>query len=270
MLIFQLLIPRDLLKDTKLQELHDLACTIIETVRRIEEEEIPTATISRYAPIFVAHYSILAAFTILKMSRSHLSGTVDASRGRKAYFFVIQLLRNMSVQSGDAFNRTMGILTQLWSSKNVFKKRDGTVDSLTLRCGGRLAMSVVYDCYWWWRWEFAGQAYPYEEGNYAESNKSRHPYPKPQSADRAGDGSSVMQTALVSNIEDTTFFSSQAGADWFGLGNSALGDDYWLGAPDMRILDWAPPLMNEPFLPADGTAMTDHVPNAWQSGAPQS
>lgn len=270
MLIFQLLIPRDLLKDTKLEELHDLACEVIETVRYIDEEQSQPFAVSHYAPIFVAHYSILAAFTILKMSRSHLSATVDASRGRKAYFFVIQLLRNMSVQSGDAFNRVMGILTQLWSSKNVFRKRDGSIDSLTLRCGGRLAMSVVYDCYWWWRWEFAGQVYPYDEGNVADSNVLRRSRPRAQQHDQIGDGIAGVQNSTVSNADDTAFFPNQAGTDWFGLGNSAFGEDYWLGPPDLRIMDWAPPMVNEPFVPADDTIIADQVPNTWQSGAPQS
>lgn len=262
--------PRDSLTDTKLRDLHDLACTIIETLRHIEEGQSPPNTISHYAPIFMAHYSILAAFTILKVSRSHLSETIDALRGRKAYFFVIQLLRNMSVQSGDCFNRTMGILTQLWSSKNVFKKRDGTVDSLTLRCGGRLAMSVSYDCYWWWRWEFAGQAYPYEESNAVDTNMPRRPHLRARTSGHTGDINSSLQASILSDTSDPALFVLQTGADWFGLGGSGIGEDYWLGGPDLRLMDWAPPLISEPFISGDGVTMTDQVSSTWHSGDPQS
>lgn len=71
----------------------------------------------------------------------------------------------MSVQAGDVMSRSEGILTQLWASKNIFKRSDGSFDSLTLRCGSRLAMSVVYDCLWWWRSEFGGQQDPYEDND---------------------------------------------------------------------------------------------------------
>lgn len=258
-----------MLKDHKLQELHDLACTIIETLRRIEEEQLPPCSISRYAPIFMAHYSILAAFTILKMSRSHLSAMVDGSRGRKAYFFVIQLLRNMSVQAGDCFNRSMGILTQLWSSKNIFKRQNGTIDSLTLRCGGRLAMSVVYDCYWWWRWEFAGQAYPYDEEVPADGAPSRNLNPRAKIADRPENEDTVTPVLLPPSIGEAPFFNNQGAPDLFGL-NSTSFEDYWLGGPDLRIMDWAPPMMNAPPLSSDGTIMTNQVPDVWYPGPPQS
>lgn len=267
MLIFQLLIPRDLLSDAKLQELHDLACRVIETLREIEEEQQHAPRpISRYAPIFVAHYSILAAFTILKVSRSHLGAALNTSRGRKAYFFVIQLLRNMSVQSGDAFNRTMGILTQLWGSRNIFKKQDGNIDSLTLHCGGRLAMSVVYDCYWWWRWEFAGQQYPYEEEPSTDGNASRRTHARAQVIDRIREGNPSLPTAMLATTEDASLFPSQNGIEWFGL-SSAFPDNYWLGGPDLRVMDWAPPMFNEGLISADPTSMNNSVPNAWRSGA---
>lgn len=264
LLIFQLLIPRDLLKDTKLQALHDLACRIIEIIRKIEEEQAPAHTVSRYAPIFVTHYSILAAFTIFKTSRSHLSSTVDISRGRKAYFFVIQLLRNMSVQSNDCFNRAMGILTQLWGSKNIFRRQDGSVDSLTLRCGGRLAMSVVYDCYWWWRWEFAGQAYPYDEENTVHASVSRRSDQRTRAFDRVAEDGAGLPTGTLPNAADANSFANQGGTDWFGI-NPAFLEDYWLGGPDLQTMDWAPPTINGPLISSDVTVMTSHASDTWHS-----
>lgn len=158
-LCFHLFIPRESLEDTKLWRLYELACLCIETAQRIELDQ----GLSDCAPIFISKYLDMAAFTILKISRCPLSQSLDLDRGRRAYFFVINFCRSVSVQSGDIMSRSEGILTQLWASKNIFKRSDGSYDSMTLRCGSRLAMSVVYDCLWWWRSEFGGQQNPYED-----------------------------------------------------------------------------------------------------------
>ena len=157
-LCFHLFIPRESIEEEKLLSLYDLACSTIETAQRINLQEM----LSDCAPIFVSKYMDLAAFTILKITRCHLSPKLDPERGRGAYFFVIRFMKGSSVQSGDVSNRSEGILNQLWASNNVFKRSDGSYDSLTLRCGSRLAMSVVFDCFWWWRSGFAGQPDPYE------------------------------------------------------------------------------------------------------------
>lgn len=131
----------------------------IETAQRMELDQ----GLSDCAPIFIPKFLDMAAFTILKISRCDLSHMLDLERGRRAYFFVINFCRNVSIQGGDVMSRSEGILTQLWASKNIFRRSDGSIDSLTLRCGSRLAMSVIYDCLWWWRTEFAGKQDPYED-----------------------------------------------------------------------------------------------------------
>jgi hypothetical protein len=55
------------------------------------------------------------------------------------------------------------ILAQLWTSKGIFRESDGTNDSLLLRCRNRLGMSLIFDCFRWWRQTFAGLPDPYEE-----------------------------------------------------------------------------------------------------------
>ncbi|KEF58593.1 uncharacterized protein A1O9_06519 [Exophiala aquamarina CBS 119918] len=174
----------------------------------------------------------------------------------------------MSVQAGDALNKTMGILTQLWGSKNIFRRRDGTIDSLTLRCGGRLAMSASYDCYWWWRWEFAGQAYPYDEENGADISNSQHLDPRVRSADRTGVAGSNRPVSPIPKANDTISFANSGGTDWFNPTATFL-EDYWLEEPDLQILDWAPPLVNGPLLPANGAALNEHVVDAWHPSNPQ-
>ena len=138
-LCFHLFIPREIIEETTLQRIYELACSTIETAQRINAEQ----GLSDCAPIFVSKYLQLAAFTILRIVRCYLSTVLNVDRGRQVYFFVINLHHDLSVQSGDIWSRAVGILTQLWASKRVFRRSDGSIDSLTLRCGSRLAMSVA-------------------------------------------------------------------------------------------------------------------------------
>ncbi len=119
---------------------------------------------------------VLAACVILRISNSHLRPFVDLDRGKEAYFTTVQLHRKMSVQDGDLASRTTVILTELWSSRRAFRTRDGNNDSLVLSCRSRLSMSVVFDSFWRWRREFAGQATPYEESHVDNSESPHGPF----------------------------------------------------------------------------------------------
>ena len=182
-----------------------------------------------YAPVFVIKYLDLAAFAILKLSRCHLSATFDSERGRRAYFYVINFNRAASVQAGDILSRTVGILTQLWASKNVFKRSNGSYDSLTLRCGSRLAMSVIYDCLWWWRYEICGQQYPYEDKNENTADQPIAPIDSIPSA------LSCMPTP--SSLDSFTL-------------NMAFPESQWATTHDLMSLDWSQ-FQYDPLLPLD-------------------
>jgi len=106
---------------------------------------------------------VLASCTVLRIAKSNLAPVLDIERGRRAYFDNILLFRKISIQDSDLASRTTVILTQLWTSRNAFKNSDGTTDSLLLHCRSRLSMSVVFDCFWRWRREFAGQQTPYKD-----------------------------------------------------------------------------------------------------------
>jgi hypothetical protein len=158
------------LQTAKLCRIFELGCLLIETL-----DASKLAGLHPHAlPAFVYKYSILAAFAVFKLLRSHMKALLDEDRGRRAYFATIQLYRQLSLPGGDVSGRGADILTQLWISKKVFIQSDGIIDSLTLRCGSRLAMSVVYDCYWWWRWEFANQSYQYGEQNLVDEGTLSH------------------------------------------------------------------------------------------------
>lgn len=228
-LCFHLFIPKESLEDAKLQRLHELACLCIETAQAIET----SSGLWDCAPVFISKYLDMAAFTILKTSRSHLSQSLDLDRGRRAYFFVINFCRSVSVQSGDVMDRSAGILTQLWASKNIFKRSDGSYDSLSLRCGSRLAMSVVYDCLWWWRSEFGGQPDPYEETQ--SQDRSGSPV-------AGGDNDMAVTSANMQRAEQIQQPTISPALDSFETPTALdliFPESQWAAPQDLMSLDWS-------------------------------
>lgn len=159
LLAFHLLAPKETFEQRKLEKMYTLACAAIEAIDELDKREHIAKYVSQAAKAYLA----LASFTILKLSRSYIRDQVDLDRGKSAYFAVIEMCREFSLESGDVMARFRTILTQLWTSKKIFKKPDGTTDALSLRCGSRLAMSISFDMFWWWRAEFGGVSNPYED-----------------------------------------------------------------------------------------------------------
>ena len=160
---FVFYLPLEQMPRDGLLQMYDLACTVAELTNRLDEQE----RFTKSAPGSVLIYLQLVCFTILKLSRAnHLHGDLDLQAGRRAYLGLIQMHKRLFVLTDDAWSRATGILTQLWTSKNVFRRRDDTYDSLSLRCRNRLGMGVVHDTWWWWRHEFAGFPDPYEPAQF--------------------------------------------------------------------------------------------------------
>jgi hypothetical protein len=113
-------------------------------------------------PDYVGWSKLLAAFIILRISRSCLASRVDLRAGEKAYFATILDFREASLENDDLCARGAMVLGQLWSSTRVFRQPDGVVDGLVLRVRSRLSMGIVHECFWWWREEFQGKAHPYK------------------------------------------------------------------------------------------------------------
>lgn len=142
---------------TDLETMYDVACSLIELVSSLDQTE----NFAFYGPVFVSKYLQLAACTVLKIVRSEVRGSLNVARGQKSYFSVIQLHKVLSIRSDDVFARSTIILTQLWTSKKVFRYADGVTHPLAVRFHSRYGASALFDCYWWWRQEFAGQPNPY-------------------------------------------------------------------------------------------------------------
>ncbi|KAK5996400.1 Regulatory LEU3-like protein [Cladobotryum mycophilum] len=168
LLAYHFLVGRASRKPEGFACLYSAACTLITTVcqRNIDER-----TSVKYCPVLVHRSITLAAMAILKLNRSELAVHLDLEAGERAYFAAIVAAREMSLLNNDLCARGASILSQLWNSRTIFKKQDGTIDSLTSRICSRLSMSVMFDCLWWWRQEFGGLGNPYPEDS-RQQNKA--------------------------------------------------------------------------------------------------
>ncbi|KAJ9606359.1 hypothetical protein H2200_009320 [Cladophialophora chaetospira] len=107
-----------------------------------------------YLPIYYARMVCLAAYCILRISKSGLREELKLEDPGGVFFKAIEISKRRSVQHGDLDALNSIMLTKLWSSNEIFVQPDGTRNSLHLDLRGRLAMSVAFDCFWWWRKEF--------------------------------------------------------------------------------------------------------------------
>jgi hypothetical protein len=105
----------------------------------------------------------LAGFIILKLVRSPYAQHFDLAAGEQAYFQAVNVCKAMSIQHNDLCARAAAIMTSLWGSQRVFKRKDGRVESLGLRLRTRLSMSVSFDMFWYWREEFGNMLNPYSD-----------------------------------------------------------------------------------------------------------
>jgi transcriptional regulatory protein LEU3 len=153
-----LIAPSSCIPDANLAKLYSDSCSFIELASELDQEQ----EICEHGSSNVNFSWNLAAFVILRVAKCHIRESLDLSRGQRCYFSAINLNKKLSVRSDDVASRATMILSQLWTSKRVIKRPDGTVDSLWLRCRNRLGWSVVYDCFWLWREEFGGRPNPYD------------------------------------------------------------------------------------------------------------
>ena len=81
---------------------------------------------------------LLAAYSVLRIMKSPLKEHVNWQKGEQSYFKAIALVKKRSIQNNDLDARNGIIMTQLWSSNNVFKRANGCIDGLILDVRSRL------------------------------------------------------------------------------------------------------------------------------------
>jgi hypothetical protein len=107
--------------------------------------------ISLVCPDFVFQGAQLAACSLLKLLKSYPS-TKDglAKEQTTALFVAINFLKNVSVVNNDIPARVSELLSQLWSSRDVYRDASGAYLH-NMQVGNRFTMNVVFDCLWWWK-----------------------------------------------------------------------------------------------------------------------
>ncbi|KAF2686999.1 hypothetical protein K458DRAFT_297131 [Lentithecium fluviatile CBS 122367] len=124
---------------------------------------------------FIDRTVSLAGFCLLKLCRSTLSQHLDLAEGERAYVYAAQFSKSTSLQKNDLGERCAAILTNLWGSSRVFRRKNGVVESLGIRLRTRLSMSVSFDMFWYWREEFGHMANPYNGEDAIPSNAQTQP-----------------------------------------------------------------------------------------------
>ena len=129
--------------------LYTTACNIIDLVNDLDR----TSQLVPYATTYIYLGVLLSGATLLRILKTPAPSTIDIDYFRTTFFSAVTLLKRMSIENNDGPAKAAMVLSQLWSSDRVFHRADGTVDR-QLRIRSRLAMSLVFDCLWWWREEF--------------------------------------------------------------------------------------------------------------------
>ncbi|KAI9706999.1 MAG: hypothetical protein M1820_004587 [Bogoriella megaspora] len=156
---FHFFLESEALKKPGTLQVFTIACQLIDIHTSLDALQNWTS----WTPHYFARMMLLAAYCILRIVKSELRSCINAKRGEEMFFQAVNLTKNRSTQVNDLDSRNALILRQLWTSHRAFTKRDGTLNGLHLHLKSRLVMSVVFDCFWWWRAEFAGQNFPYAE-----------------------------------------------------------------------------------------------------------
>ena len=103
---------------------------------------------------YIGRMLMMAAFTLMRTMRSASKDMFQPARSETAFNRAIAMAKAFAVQKEDLSDVAVRMIEQLRGSTKAFIQEDGTNTALELKLRGRLFMSVVFDCFWWWRAEF--------------------------------------------------------------------------------------------------------------------
>ncbi|KAJ9610476.1 hypothetical protein H2200_005253 [Cladophialophora chaetospira] len=164
----------DAARSAGLVQLYALSCSMLDMLHELDV----TRDLALYSTQWLHRMLVLASHSILKITRSELRSHVDLEHGERAYFKAIKFSKRRSAENNDLDSRTAIILTQLWASDSIFRKKDGTLIGDRLRLRSRLFASVIFDTFWHWRATFGeGKVNPYraDDDEVDSSVANRHP-----------------------------------------------------------------------------------------------
>ena len=102
-------------------------------------------------------------------------------------------------------------------------------------------MSVIFDCFWWWRAEFGGQCFPYDEKDDQELPAANSTGPKPSplpTSNASGEESHELETYQLPDL-DLQFPENDFGTfpDWEWAAAFKLPSDIDMNLPDLPDLE---------------------------------
>ncbi|KAF2173686.1 hypothetical protein M409DRAFT_48626 [Zasmidium cellare ATCC 36951] len=143
--------------------LHALCCSLTTCLMSLDD----TTEFVLYMPYYYRRAVMLAGICILRISRSPLQAYLQTEPREQALANAVRVIKRSSIETGDTDYRQAIILTQLWKGKDrgggLGKISGDPQNALHLKLRNRLSMSVVFECFWWWRSDFAGLSDPYND-----------------------------------------------------------------------------------------------------------
>ena len=115
-------------------DLYSISIELIETYENLDVSN----DFALYASLYLSRSIVLASFVVLKLTRGSLDLRLEKQRGEQCYFKAINLVQRRALNFPDLDTKAATILTDLWSSKLVFRDADGNSEALRLRIRSRL------------------------------------------------------------------------------------------------------------------------------------
>ncbi len=197
-----------------------VALQLIDTIMELDRK----MSLITYWPSPIERTTALTAITILRLSRSSMAPHLDLDAGEKAYFSAIKAFQKASLQPDDLRSRAATILSQLWTNQDVFKYPDGHIDSLRTRIRSRLSMSIVFDCFLWYKDTALDHFNPFQheanaEGIAADNDPQEaasevtmaEPSPNVATSPNVAPSSSADQDVIMASIPLTSMPAGAAG-----------------------------------------------------------
>lgn len=131
----------DTARTAGLIQLYSLSCSVLDMLHELDVSN----DLALYSTQWLQRMLIVASHSILKITRSDLRTCVDLKHGERAYFKAIMFSKKRSAENNDLDSRNAIILTQLWASDSIFRKRDGTLVGDRLRMRSRLVSEEDVD-----------------------------------------------------------------------------------------------------------------------------
>jgi hypothetical protein len=151
-----------LFKDVATLEVKDIAqlyAAARSTIDIILETD-KTYQLALYGTAYIWTGLVLATCILLRILKTPLKDMIPHEGGENNFLSGLSNLREWTLANDDQTLRITHAMGKMWRSDRVFKNADGSYN-FSLRIRTRLAMSICFDVFWWYREQEMGQAGAY-------------------------------------------------------------------------------------------------------------